>query len=384
MLSDRLLETYQEKYQGLPELTIKAPGRINLIGDHTDYNMGFVLPAAIDYYTWFLCSSNSADHISITSSGYGETFELSPDVKSITHHGWQKYVEAVCIILQEQGYRCRGFDMVIGGNIPIGAGLSSSAALTCGLIYAISSLFDLEIPKADIARFAQAAEIRIGLNCGLMDQYAVLESRKNHCLLLDCQSLAFDFLPADFPGYSLVLVNSNVTHHLAESEYNHRRADVERAIQGLKEVYPSINSPRDLNAEMLNASGGNLDDTGRRRLSFVLDENQRVLDTSQALRSGNITEVGRLMNASHEGLSRLYEVSCPELDFLAAFAQDKDYIAGSRMMGGGFGGCTINLVSKGRELQFMEEVGEAYQNQMDQKATTLLVSIGEGVHRVAP
>lgn len=379
MLSDRIFQAYQERYHNLPDLTVKAPGRINIIGDHTDYNLGFVLPAAIDYYTWFACGKNSTSQISVTSSGYQETLELSPDIHTVSANGWQKYIEAVCVILREQGYKYEGFNMVIGGNIPIGAGLSSSAALTCGLIYTISSLFDLSISRVDMARFAQAAEIRIGLNCGLMDQYAVLQSKKDHCLLLDCQNLEFDFLPADFPGYSIVLINSNVTHHLAESEYNQRRKDVEQAITRLKSVYPDIASSRDLSPEVLKASEDILDDLSRRRLSFILDENQRVLDTCDALKSGNMTKVGQLMNGSHQGLSKLYEVSCPELDLLAAFAQQQNYVAGSRMMGGGFGGCTINLVRKGYEDQLIAEAKALYKNKMSRNATGLIVNIGEGV-----
>ncbi len=379
MLLHNVLEAFEKQYDMPPELRVKAPGRINVIGDHTDYNMGFVLPAAIDRYTWLACRKNGSQRISVTSGNYNQTLELSTDIQVVTSSSWQKYIEAIVIVLGQRGYAFSGFNMLIGGNIPIGAGLSSSAALSCGIIFSINELFDLNIKKAEIALLAQATEMLIGLNCGLMDQYAVLNSKAGHCLFLDCGNLQFDFLPADFPGYSIVLINSHVTHHLAESEYNHRRTDVEESLAVLQQTYLEVGSPRDVNADMLRETKKDLKAKGYRRLSFVLEENKRVLDTCKALKAGDMIKTGQLMNASHKGLSTQYEVSCPELDFLADFAQGQSHVAGSRMMGGGFGGCTINLVKKGFEERFMADTQEAYKTQLNRDASGILVGIGEGV-----
>lgn len=379
MLLNDVLQAFEKQYGMPPELRVKAPGRINIIGDHTDYNMGFVLPAAIDRYTWVACSKNGSKTISVTSGDYNQTLELRLDNQAIISSHWQKYIEAIVIILTERGYTFGGFNMLIGGNIPIGAGVSSSAALSCGIIFCINELFDLNIQKADIALLAQATEIRIGLNCGLMDQYAVLNSTADHCLFLDCRNLRFEFLPADFPGYSIVLINSHVTHHLAESEYNHRRTDVEESLAVLQRAFPEVESPRDVKTGMLRDSQDDMKPTGYRRLSFVLEENERVINTCKALKADDMLRVGQLMNASHEGLSRLYDVSCPELDFLADFAQRQDHVAGSRMMGGGFGGCTINLVEKGFEESLITDIQEAYKSQLNRDASGILVGIGEGV-----
>lgn len=379
MVLKQVLRAFEDQYAMAPELQVRAPGRINIIGDHTDYNLGFVLPAAIDKYTYFACSRNHSDRISVTSGNYNQTHRLSLDIREVTSVGWQKYVEAITLILQEKGYQLEGYNMLMGGDIPIGSGVSSSAALTCGIIFCINELFDLNIQKGDIALLAQATEVRIGLNCGLMDQYAVLNSKADHCLFLDCRNLQFDFLPADFPGYSIVLINSHVTHHLAESEYNNRRTDVEDSLAVLQQTFPEVASPRDVNTDMLREVQNNLKAKGYRRLSFVLEENKRVINTCKALKAGDIKKTGQLMNASHKGLSSLYEVSCPELDFLADFAQGQDQVAGSRMMGGGFGGCTINLVKNGFEDAFIKGIKTAYKSQMNREASGILVGIGEGV-----
>lgn len=376
---ETMLRTFQEQYNMAPELNVKAPGRINIIGDHTDYNLGFVLPAAIDKYTYFVSARNNTQRISITSVDFEQTHAFDIGISQITSGSWQKYIEAITLVLREQGYTFDGYNMLLAGNIPIGAGLSSSASLTCGIIFSINELFDLGISKVEIALLAQEAEVRIGLNCGLMDQYAVLQSKKNHCLFLDCQSLAFDFLPADFKDCSIVLINSNIKHDLAESEYNHRRQDVENTLVKLQRFNLGIQSPRDVSFDLLNEAKESLDATGVNRLSFVLEENQRVLDTCKALKAGDMIQVGKLMNASHQGLSKKYEVSCPELDFLANCAQEKDYVLGSRMMGGGFGGCTINLVKKGFEKQLINEVTIAYKAKTGNEPRAFMLGIGEGV-----
>ena len=372
-------QKYEELFGGAPEVNVKAPGRINIIGEHTDYNLGFVLPAAIDKYTFFSIGKNNSQTAKMQSMDYGELSEVHLDVTQVTTAGWLKYMESIIIGLKEEGYSIEGFNLVFGGNIPIGAGLSSSAALTCGLLYGLSELFDLELSREKIARMAQAAEHRVGLNCGLMDQYAVTFSKADHCLFLDCRSLEYKFIPLALQGYLVVLLDTCVTHELTDSEYNNRRRDLEEVVEIVCKTHPEVKSPRDLTAEMLQTHSSKIDTVKLRRAHFVLEENQRVEQTCQALQKGNLELMGKCMNASHRGLSEDYEVSCKELDFLADLAQADPNVLGSRMMGGGFGGCTINIVKKGYENEFVENAAKAYKESLNLELKSHVIELGEGV-----
>lgn len=380
---DQITSSYKQLFSTHPPVCTKAPGRINVIGEHTDYNLGFVLPAAIDKYTYFACGTNNSGKAVIHSLDYRESMEITLEQVQVKSIGWMKYMEAVLGVMKDNGHLIKGFNMVMGGNIPIGAGVSSSAALTCGMIHSLNNLFSFDIPLTDIALMAQQAEIRIGLNCGLMDQYAVLFSKKEHCLFLDCRNLKFEYYPADFKDYSVLLLNTNVKHNLADSEYNNRRKDVEEVLEGVQKHFPNVKSPRDVKLDMLNNIRNQFDSISLKRLEFVINENERVLNTCKALQIGDLNKVGKYMNSSHRGLSEDYQVSCPELDFLADFAQKKNYVLGARMMGGGFGGCTINLVKKGFEDQLIKEAGIAYQKNIDKTMTAHVVGLGEGTTNIA-
>lgn len=375
---EKITTHYTKLFGKSPEVKVKAPGRINLIGEHTDYNLGFVLPAAINKYTFFIGGKNNTERAIIHSLDYRESMDIPLDEVKIQSVGWMKYMESVLSVIADSGHQIGGFNMVILGDIPIGAGVSSSAALTCGLIYSLNELFELDITLPEIALMAQQTEIRIGLNCGLMDQYAVLFSKKEHCLFLDCRSLKYDHYPADFQDYSVLLLNTNVKHNLADSEYNNRRKDVEKVLAVIKKQFPDVESVRDVERNMLQAVHDKVDRIGLGRVEFVIAENERVLKTCKELEAGNLEKVGNYINASHDGLSNLYQVSCPELDFLAAFAQEKEYVLGSRMMGGGFGGCTINLVKKGNEDELIREATAAYQKSLKKTLTANIVGLGEG------
>ncbi|MFY0650433.1 MAG: galactokinase [Cyclobacteriaceae bacterium] len=381
-MKDIINNKYQEVFGSMAEVSVQAPGRINIIGEHTDYNLGFVLPAAINKYTFFAIGSNDSGVAKILSTDFDEMNEVALDIDKVTTKGWMKYMESVVIGLREDGYALKGFKLVFGGNIPIGAGLSSSAALTCGIIYALSELFDLGISKEKIALLAQAAEHRVGLNCGLMDQYAVTFSQKDHCLFLDCRNLEYKFFPAVLDGYTIVLLDTCVAHELTDSEYNNRRSDLEKVVEVVKETYPKVESPRDISKKMLEAVASQLDEVKLKRANYVINENQRVEDTCQALQAGDLKAMGQFMNQSHHGLSKVYEVSCAELDFLAELAHKDKNVLGSRMMGGGFGGCTINIVKKGYEEEFTSKAAQAYKSAFEIDLKSYNVDLGEGVMRV--
>lgn len=373
---------YEQTFGCPPEVRVQAPGRINIIGEHTDYNLGFVLPAAINKYTFFAIGKNYSNTTKMLSEDYGELSEIPVSPNDVTSSGWMKYMESILIGLKEEGFEINGFNLVFGGNIPIGAGLSSSAALTCGLLYALSELYQLDISKEKIAKLAQASEHRVGLNCGLMDQYAVTFSKKDHCLFLDCRNLEYQYFPAVLDGYTIVLLDTCVAHELTDSEYNNRREDVESVVKIVQQKYPEVQSPRDLTTKMLVAVAGKIDSTKIKRAEFVINENARVENTCEVLKAHDLVSMGKNMNASHHGLSTNYQVSCEELDFLAGFAHKDGNVLGARMMGGGFGGCTINIVKKGYEDEFISKASEAYKTATGIDLKAYQVDLGEGVRRV--
>ena len=365
-----LRERYEARYTHRP-LLLRAPGRINLIGDHTDYNQGLVLPAAIDRSLYFALGPHpDPQAVEVHSVNFDQTGHFHLDALHLDPAGWLRYLQAVCRELQEHQYPLRGFRCVFGGNIPIGSGLSSSAALTCGLIAGLAQVQAWKIPLPEVARIAQAAEHRVGIRCGLMDQYAVLFGRANQVLQLDCRHLQVEHFPCDLGEYGLLLLNTKVEHELASTAYNDRRASCERVLEVLRRQYPEVESLRDVRPEQLRGQAPDLAED-LRRVRFVLSENERVSATTVALQRGDLPRVGQLLYASHEGLSREYEVSCPELDVLVELARGETAILGSRMMGGGFGGCTINLVRRDAAAELSQRllaeyaartgiVGEAY------------------------
>lgn len=379
---ESISKKYQEVFGTSPVVKVQAPGRINIIGEHTDYNLGFVLPAAINKYTFFAIGKNDSNTAKIQSVDYDELSEVDIKIDQVLTSGWLKYMESSLIGLREEGYDIGGFNLVFGGNIPIGAGLSSSAALTCGLLYALSELFDLDISKEKIAKMAQATEHRVGLNCGLMDQYAVTFSQKDHCLFLDCRNLEYKFFPAVLDGYTIVLLDTCVAHELTDSEYNNRRSDLEKVVEIVQAKYPAVASPRDLTKDMLHDLSDQIDETKQKRAIFVIEENARVENTCEVLQNNDLVSMGKNMNQSHQGLSKDYEVSCAELDFLAEFAQQDANVLSARMMGGGFGGCTINIVKKGYEDEFISKAAEAYKTAFNIDLKSYQVDLGEGVGRV--
>lgn len=349
-------------YQKDP-LLILSPGRVNLIGEHTDYNQGFVLPAAVNKYIAIGLAKNDSDKSHLYARDFGQNFEFSViDNKfSKSEMGWPNYILGVVEQLKNHGYEIGGFDCVFGGNIPIGAGMSSSAALEGGIIYGLAEIFDLEISPLEMVQFGQKAENQfVGVQCGIMDQFINIFGKENQALKLDCRSLEYNYVPFDNEDFHLVLCDSKVKHELSSSEYNIRRQQCEQGVKVLQKFNPGIKSLRDVTAGFLQTHEDDLDPLIFKRCNYVVEENDRVNLACDALKKNDFKTFGALMFKSHNGLQHDYEVSCEELDVLVEQAKTIDGLYGARMMGGGFGGCTINLVEKDKVHVFAEQIAEKY------------------------
>jgi len=358
----------------------QSPGRINIIGEHTDYNDGLVLPAAIDKKSIFRLTKNDTDQtVNIHSEDVGNHFSFELNDFQPIESGWENYVMGVVHELQKLGAKLEGFDGHFGGDVPIGGGMSSSAALECSLAYGLNELFDLGLDKWQMIKASQMAEHNfVGIRCGIMDQFASMMGKKNQVMLLDCRSLEFEYFPFDLGDYQLLLLNTNVSHALATSEYNTRRRECESGVEIIKNKFPTIQNLRDVSFEMLQQCTAELPENIFKRCHHIVTENQRVLEATSALVKNDFKELGRLIYQSHFSLQKDYKVSCAELDFLVDLTLDKKYILGSRMMGGGFGGCTLNLIEKNQVAPFIEFANKEYQKEFEKSLTPYSVSIEDG------
>lgn len=354
---------FEKTFGPKPEKVVLSPGRINIIGEHIDYNDGYVLPAAIDKVICFAFEKSNSKKSKIFAIDLNEEFEidLTQEVQ-LSDVVWTNYIRGVIKQLQDNGFDFEGFNCVFSSNIPVGSGLSSSAALECGMLFGIASLFDLKIEKKNIALLGQKAEHWVGINCGIMDQFSSVHGLENKVIKLDCNTLDFEYHKADFKDYSLVLFDSNVKHSLFTSEYNTRRIECEQGLSIIKDHFPEIKSFRDCSEEQLLSIQDKMNATVFKRVHFVIKEINRVLKACEALDQGNIELLGQLLFETHYGLSKEYEVSCDELDMLVDTAKTDDSIIGSRVMGGGFGGCTINLIKKGHENEVKSKFSNLYLN----------------------
>ncbi|CAC9973655.1 galactokinase [Flavobacterium panici] len=352
---------FEKSFGSKPEKVVLSPGRINIIGEHIDYNDGFVLPAAIDKVICFAFEKNNSKKSKVIAIDLNEEFEidLTQEVK-LSDVVWTNYIRGVIKQLQDNGYSFDGFNCVFSSNIPVGSGLSSSAALECGTLFGIKQLFDLKIEKVDIALLGQKAEHWVGINCGIMDQFSSVHGLENKVIKLDCNTLDFEYHNADFKDYSLILMDSNVKHSLFTSEYNTRRIECEQGLAIIKSNFPEVKSFRDCSEEQLLSIQDKMSETVFKRVHFVVKEINRVIKACEALDNGDIELLGQLLFETHYGLSKEYEVSCAELDMLVDTAKADDAIIGSRVMGGGFGGCTINLIKKGHENQVKSKFSNLY------------------------
>ncbi|MBD2722044.1 galactokinase [Hymenobacter armeniacus] len=379
-LAQAVAADFQQHF-GYAPLLVRAPGRVNLIGEHTDYNGGFVLPAAVDKEAVFAVGLNKGQQIRLVAHDLNETLELANAAEispSDTH--WANYLLGVAAQFQQRGVNVPGFDCVFAGTVPLGAGMSSSAAIECGLAFALNHLLQTGFEKMELARIAQLAEhTYAGVMCGIMDQFASLFGRDAHVVRLDCRSLQYEYFPFDTRACRIVLCNSGVKHSLASSEYNTRRQECERGVSVLQQKHPEVSTLRDATMEMLDAHRSELGGTVYRRCAYVVQENARVEAACRHLLAGDMAAFGQEMYGSHAGLRDDYEVSCAELDVLVEAAQAAPGVFGARMMGGGFGGCTINLVAPDKVDEFIASVSKAYQEKFGLKLETYQTTIVDGV-----
>lgn len=360
-VGDVLTARFQELFGAGPRI-FRAPGRVNVIGDHTDYNDGFVMPAAIEFYTWIAAAKREDRVLEAYSEHFDEKISLSLDaLAGPPQKHWSDFIRGVAAILQNAGYNLTGVNMVIHGEVPLGAGLSSSASLEVVTALALSSLSGIDIPCLELVKLCQKAEQEfVGTRCGIMDQFIAVFGAAGHALMLDCRSLEYQLLPVP-RDFRLVVCNSMVRHQLASGEYNRRRADCEEGVELLQPHLPGIRALRDVAVADLEAWKHVLPPTVYRRCRHVVSENQRVLAATKALQSGDTDSFGHLMYRSHASLRDDYQVSCKELDLLVDLASSSSSVFGARMTGGGFGGCTVNLVRTDASDSFTEHISQAYQ-----------------------
>lgn len=360
-----------------------SPGRINLIGEHTDYNGGFVFPGAIDKGMMAEIRPNGTNKVRAYSIDLKDYVEFGLNEEDAPRTSWARYIFGVCREMIKRGVEVKGFNTAFAGDVPLGAGMSSSAALESTYAYALNDLFgDNRLDKFTLAQVGQATEHNYcGVNCGIMDQFASIFGKKDHLICLDCRSLEYQYYPFKPEGYKLVLLDSVVKHELASSAYNKRRQSCESAVAAIQKYHPEVKLLRDANMEMLDEVAGEISAEDRMRAEYVIEEIQRVLDVCQALQDGDYETVGLKMYETHEGMSKLYEVSCEELDFLNECAHNHG-VTGSRIMGGGFGGCTINLVKEERYESFVYETVASFREAFKRSPKVYDVVISDGARRL--
>jgi len=363
MYKTKIQQKFEELFSSKP-LLVRSPGRINLIGEHTDYNDGFVFPAAIDKEITFGFAKNNQNKFRFFAIDLQEYFEIDTHKLSKSNIQWANYLLGVIAQYQKEGIQIAGLDCVFGGNIPLGAGLSSSAALENGVAFAINHLYNLQKGRNEMAFISQKAEHEYaGVKCGIMDQFTSMNGKEHQALKLDCRSLDFEYANINLKNYSIVLCDTKVKHSLASSAYNTRREECETGVQILQKHDKNIQALRDVSISFIEKYKEEFDPIVYKRCKFVIEENNRVTKAFKALQNNELEDLGKLMYQSHLGLQHEYEVSCKELDVLFDFAYNTDAVIGARMMGGGFGGCTINLVKKEQTIQFKEEITAHYKQQ---------------------
>ncbi len=380
MEKEQLINDFQLRFNtmDIPIVTF-SPGRVNIIGEHTDYNDGFVLPAAIDKAAYVAVSRRNDTTIALYANEFQQYHETPLDILEKTDKHWPNYVLGVVSQLQKRNDNIQGFNILIDGNIPIGAGLSSSAALECAVLFGLNELFGLQIPRAEMALMAQKAEQEFaGVNCGVMDMFASLFGKKDHAIKLDCRSLEYEYVPLDLKGYKILLLNTNVKHQLSSTEYNVRRQQCEQGIAWIQEHHPEVKSLRDATTQMLDSYVLPKDALVYQRCKYVVDEINRLQEACHLLQQGNIEGLGKKMFETHYGLSKEYEVSCKELDLLISLVENNPAIPGARMMGGGFGGCTINLVKEEVIADLVAAIQPKYESATGLPLTYYVASVENG------
>ena len=382
MNKNKVREAFQNCYQTRGFL-YTAPGRINLIGEHTDYNGGFVFPGAIDKGMIAEIKPNQTTKVRAYAIDLDQTLEFDLKDENLPSKSWARYIYGVCKEMMKHHVPVQGFDTAFSGDVPLGAGMSSSAALESVYAYAINDLFFAKkLDLLTLAKIGQATEHNYcGVKCGIMDQFASLFGKEGHLIRLDCRSLEHQYFPFSPKGYKLVLLDSAVKHELASSAYNKRRESCERVVATIQRDYPQVHFLRDVDLAMLNEVATIISKEDFKRAKYVIEEIQRVLEVCKALEEGDYETVGVKMYETHKGMSELYEVSCEELDFLNNCAK-LHKVTGSRVMGGGFGGCTLNLVKEEYHDTFIEETSKAYLDKFKKNLKVYEVNISEGARKL--
>jgi len=378
-LTHHVRSSFIEEFRTQP-LMVWAPGRINILGEHTDYNMGFVLPAAIDRGIVVAIQKSETEKCTLVAADVKESvsFKLSRR-RSEFAKGWQGYFMGILENLYMSGVKIAPFNLLFSGDIPSGAGLSSSAAIANAFIFGLNALFGLELSKIEMVRISHSAEQDyVGVQCGIMDQFASMFGKENHVIFLDCRSLKSELIPLNQHEYGWLLINTGVKHNLAASAYNQRRKSCEAVASEL-----GVDSLREVTRVELEQNRTLIPGKDFQKALFVLEENERVRQAVEAIRNSDFESLGRLIYESHEGLQLQYEVSCEELDFLVEITRDQDCVLGSRMMGGGFGGCTINLVKKDDCDSFLKTASNDYQKRFGKAFSSFFVA-PEGGCRLIP
>lgn len=379
--TDRLQKLFQQMHHAEP-LIIRAPGRINLIGEHTDYNNGFVLSAAIDKAIYVAINKRTDNKVYLYAEEFNETYIA--DIQNLRQpkFHWSGYVLGIVEQLQKKEISITGFNLVIDSDLPVGAGMASSAAIECATVFALNELFDMKLSKLDMVQIAQKAEQEfVGLQCGIMDMFTSMFGKKDHVICLDCRSHEYEYFPFKQDDISIVLLNTGIKHSLASSEYNTRRKQCEEGVALIQQQYPHVQSLRDVTLEMLNACIEK-NTVLYNRCRFVVEETDRLLAGCGDLQHNNIKAFGKKMFKTHDGLSKLYEVSCKELDILVELVKNNNEVLGARMMGGGFGGCTINIVKAGAVEELIYRTRNTYRLETGINLSAYVAVIGEGAGMV--
>lgn len=366
-------------------LLAAAPGRINLIGEHTDYNNGFVLPAAIDKYIYFVLTPRKDAEIHLQSLDLQDSYQTDTNaLAKCERDNWPNYLLGVVKEFKDRNIALKGFDLTFTGEVPAGSGMSSSAAVECGMAVILNQYLNANIDKVELVKMAQHAENDfVGMNCGIMDQFASMFGKKNQLIELDCRDLHYEYVPFQLDDYVILLLDTNVKHSLASSEYNTRRQECEAGVAAIQQKYPNVKSLRDVDLSMLDACVSDKDSKIYHRCKYVIGEIARLQAACDDLRQNDLHTFGQKMIETHWGLSKDYEVSCPELDFFVDFVKDNKSVLGSRVMGGGFGGCTINIIEKDAVEPLLQSLAPVYKAKFGLELKHYIAHISEGAHLIA-
>jgi galactokinase len=379
-MKELITKKFLEHFNAIPQIIVRSPGRVNIIGEHTDYNEGFVLPAAIDKAAYVAVSLRDDDKIHLYAADLNEAFSTDiNNIKPVGDVSWPNYIAGAAAQLAKKDLLTKGFNAVLASDVPIGAGLSSSAAVESAVIFALNELLNAKLSKTEIIKMAQMTEHEFaGVRCGIMDMFASVMGTKDHVIKLDCKTLEYEYVPFKLDGIKILLLNTNVKHSLASSEYNTRRKECEQGVAWIKEHEPQVHSLRNATKEMLDKYVLSKNKIVYKRCLFVVEEIERLQKGCEDLQQGNIGALGKKMFATHNGLSTMYEVSCKELDLLIEYVENDAAVIGARMMGGGFGGCTINLVKETEIERLVGIIQPAYEKATGLQLTYYVASIENG------